>query len=785
MKKLSILLVSALLALVSCTKSKIVHPEIGNGNDEIITVGVDNVQIKYIRNDVASLQKVMFNYSLANEQQFTAAEMTKHSDCFTLTLNNLLSDTLYSYYYELFPYNANAYQTDQKTFRTLVSVPTPPPVVVPTGAINGLFTINEHGDKVYFSQGNLQYQASTNTWRFAEHQWDCIGIDNENASSTYDGRIDLFGWGTSGYNHGAICYQPWSTDITGHNYNPYGSLVQCLYENSGLADWGRNSIVNGGNMQNQWRTLALSQWHYLLFDRNTASNIRFAFAIVNNVKGVIIVPDDWDNSQFNLNANNDQVNFNNNIFSETQWTDLEQNGAVFLPTGGYRYGISVMGLGIYGYYWSSSVDSYGIGKVCMDQYFNTTHGNRFEGQSVRLIHDAGMTPVIVVNLPTVSTKEVSDITSNSAMCGGRVTADGGAVVTEYGLCWNINGNPTVNDNHLSAAGGVENYTAYVEGLTANTTYHIRAYATNSAGTSYGDDIVFRTLSNGGSNAPEGAINGLFTINDNGDQVYFSQGNLQYQASTNTWRFAENQWDYVGTQNPNFGDAGGNVYGSDNLYISDTYNGWIDLFGWGTSGYNHGAVCYQPWSTSSTSSDYYAYGQDTYNLNQQTGRADWGYNAISNGGNQENIGWRTLMRAEYDYLLNWRNTPSGIRWALGTVNGVHGIIILPDDWVENIYLINNTNNNANGVSFDSNIISAEDWVNVLEANNAVFLPAAGQREWGTLINNINAGGHYWSSSSCDTICSYSLLLHDPGINWASNYYRSAGYSVRLVQDYNNK
>ena len=110
MRKIPFVIILFLVALVSCTKSKEVHPEIGNGNDEIVTVGIDNVHIKYIRNDIASLQKVMFNYSLANEQQFSAAEMTKKSDCFELTLNSLESDTLYSYYYEVFPYSGNAYK---------------------------------------------------------------------------------------------------------------------------------------------------------------------------------------------------------------------------------------------------------------------------------------------------------------------------------------------------------------------------------------------------------------------------------------------------------------------------------------------------------------------------------------------------------------------------------------------------------------------------------------------------------------------------------------------------
>lgn len=78
----------------------------------------------------------------------------------------------------------------------------------------------------------------------------------------------------------------------------------------------------------------------------------------------------------------------------------------------------------------------------------------------------------------------------------------------------------------------------------------------------------RTLVAHFTNAPIGAIDALYTVGpNNSDKVYFSQGNLQYQASTNTWRFANNQYDYVGSANSN---------------ISSSNSGWIDLFGWATS-----------------------------------------------------------------------------------------------------------------------------------------------------------------------------------------------------------
>ena len=288
-------------------------------------------------------------------------------------------------------------------------------------------------------------------------------------------------------------------------------------------------------------------------------------------------------------------------------------------------------------------------------------------------------------------------------------------------------------------------------------------------------------------APEGAVSGKFTINSNGDRVYISQGNLQYQASTNIWRFAEHQYDFVGgTINDYlYGGEYGNVYENEikcsNNEISSTYSGWIDLFGWGTSGYNHGAVCYQPWSTSTNSSDYYAYGEYTYNLYDQSGKADWGYNAISNGGNTEGQ-WKTLTTNEWRYLFDERATLSGIRYAKANVNGVNGFILLPNEWDASTYDLIGANIDYTGYS--ANTITGTDWTIVFEANGAVFLPFTGCRE-GSSFRYINGGkGYYWSSSRYDNNYSYYMRFDD--YLYSSSYYygdgsRPVGFSVRLVHD----
>ena len=262
------------------------------------------------------------------------------------------------------------------------------------------------------------------------------------------------------------------------------------------------------------------------------------------------------------------------------------------------------------------------------------------------------------------------------------------------------------------------------------------------------------------NGPQGIIDGAFTINANGEQVYFSQGNLQYigSAATPYWKFAEHQWDYLGTTT------------SQN---SSNQNVDRDLFGWGTSGYNHGANCYQPWSTSTSYSDYYVYGNWHYNLYDQTGMADWGYNAIANGGNTENSGWRTLTVDEWDYVINQRGI--SIRWAKATVNGVNGVVLLPDNWTASIYALNN----PNGGNYTSNTITATDWANVLEANGAVFLPAAGYRD-GTSVGSAGSYGYYWSSSYYGSDGARGVYFYSGYLGTLSSSYRYDGQSVRLVR-----
>jgi len=277
----------------------------------------------------------------------------------------------------------------------------------PTGAVNGKFSINNSGDQVYFSQGNLQYigSAATPYWKFADNQWDVLGTTTGQNSSSQNVDRDLFGWGTSGY-HDAndpynVNYQPWSTSTSqvnsSYNYYCYGPSTNMTDPNltgtSANYDWGvYNPISNGGNQANQWRTLTQPEWAYIFNTRSTTSGIRYAKANVNNVNGVILLPDDWSSDTYSLsNTNSSDASYSSNTVSATQWSTLEQAGAVFLPAAGYRSGTSVNNVGSNGEYWSASYSNSYLARYVG---FNGTIlsagyvDGRYYGQSVRLVAPA-------------------------------------------------------------------------------------------------------------------------------------------------------------------------------------------------------------------------------------------------------------------------------------------------------------------------------------------------------------------------------------------------------------
>ena len=260
-------------------------------------------------------------------------------------------------------YSEDTYYEDTQNY-VVVSFEEPIDEVVRANKLEGVFSVAED-KQVQFSRGNLQYQASTDTWRFAERQWDVIGNQNENISSSYDGWIDLFGWGT-GNN---------PTLASKHNFN-YPRFV----------DWGLNTITNSGENENAWRTLTSDEWEYLIKSRENAANLR-GQASVNDVNGYVLLPDNWTLPD-GLTFISDPRNWTANQYSISDWSKLEKAGAVFLPAAGYRDGREMVDVNNDGGYWSSSLANHEsfAWYFCFNS-FQAFTGDiyRFGGFSVRLV----------------------------------------------------------------------------------------------------------------------------------------------------------------------------------------------------------------------------------------------------------------------------------------------------------------------------------------------------------------------------------------------------------------
>jgi len=265
----------------------------------------------------------------------------------------------------------------------------------------------------------------------------------------------------------------------------------------------------------------------------------------------------------------------------------------------------------------------------------------------------------------------------------------------------------------------------------------------------------------------GELAGDFSVSVD-KRVHFSKGNLQYNAAQRVWRFAEHQYDTIGKIG--------------NAKIAEDYDGYIDLFGWATSGFNGRT----PWMTSTTSTNY---GNGTNDLAGTS--YEWGlYNAIRNGGNETHL-WRTPTGDEWRYLFYERANAQNLL-ALGSVNGINGAILLPDGWIlpEGVTFNPST---ANGLVWQSsyykntsssadhyadNAYTLADWAK-MEANGAVFLPAAGWRD-GTTINHMGTKGYYWSASQSGSSAAYEVDFSKTILDPKDANYRRYGCSVRLVR-----
>ena len=287
------------------------------------------------------------------------------------------------------------------------------------------------------------------------------------------------------------------------------------------------------------------------------------------------------------------------------------------------------------------------------------------------------------SIPSVITNSISNYTHNSATCGGNVTNDGGATITQKGVCWSTSQNPTINNNKTIDGNGIGGYVSNITGLNESTTYYVRAYAVNNAGVGYGSQISFTTE----TKPTTGTINGHEWVD-----LGLPSG-LKW-ATCN-----------VGASSPE-------DYGN-----------------------------YYAWGETTTSSCYHISQCSLYyvSINDISGNPQYDAATANWGGS-----WRMPTKTELEELLK------NCIWMFTEQDNVKGCKV-----------ISKTN------------------------NNYIFLPAAGEiLAYDHYYNNV---GIYWSSTPCNILkdehsefLSFDIDGEGIGYNWVS-YDRLYGRSIRPVSD----
>ena len=394
------------------------------------------------------------------------------------------------------------------------------------------------------------------------------------------------------------------------------------------------------------------------------------------------------------------------------------------------------------------------------------------------------------NTPVVVTAEVSGITTNSAFCGGEVVSGGDAVVIARGVCWSTNPTPTVSDNYTVNGNGIGTYTSYISNFTENTTYYVRAYATNTNGvTSYGGERSFTTLKKllpvvvtsevvdvtaylavcGGDVTFQGNLEVMArgvcwstnqnpTINDNKT----NDGNGLGTYISNLSNLTDNTTYYVRAYATN---EKGTAYGNERSFTTSPSSGIINGHEWVDLGLPSGvkwATCNVGASSPEEYGNYYAWGETSP-------KAEYTWETYQHWVDANGDGWpdngeSTINsdisgNAQYDAATaNWRGSwrmPTSeqmcelsehCEWEWTQVNGVNGLKVI----------------GPNG--------------------SYIFLPAAGFREWSSLYYT-GSDGSYWSSTplgSSKDAC--RLNFYDGGGGYVHyNYFRFRGLTIRPITE----
>jgi hypothetical protein len=375
---------------------------------------------------------------------------------------------------------------------------------------------------------------------------------------------------------------------------------------------------------------------------------------------------------------------------------------------------------------------------------------------------------LAATLPAVTTTAATDITQTTATSGGNVTSDGGAFVTARGVCWSTTSNPTTSNSHTSDGSGVGVFVSYLTGLSPNTPYYVRAYATNSMGTAYGNQVTFTTLPVG---IPTVTTDSVTDITQTTAGNHTSDGSGTGPFVSDLTGLTANTLYYVRSYAINsMGTAYGNQVSfttlplftcGDSITISHDTSGGVAPV---NKTVTYGTVTNIPGETSKCwiTSNIGASHQATAKNDTSEASAGWywqfnrkqGYKVMNNGTRTPNTPWITTINENSDWIA--ANDPCtlemGNGWRIPTNT----------EW---------TNVDASG-----------GWTNWNGPwNSALKLHAAGSLgDDGILVLRGQAGDYFSSTQYNATMC-WGLDFESVGCSTGNAFIKPGGSTLRCIKD----
>lgn len=319
----------------------------------------------------------------------------------------------------------------------------------------------------------------------------CTLIDLEPRTQYY---CRLFATNSNGTTYSSL--QAFTTRGTGYiidyDNNTYDTVKIgeqiWLKQNLNTTHYRDGSPIIYASDPNDWYLINLSTGKYCNFENDSTYSYYFGrlynWHAANTNNG--LCPDGWK-----IPDNEDWNELTTTLGGDPLTLETLSSSGFSPVLAGYRQGDPFAGNSLYTCWWSSSNEYNARGFALWaghSNMMNINYDNSF-GHSVRCIKTT-------ITIPLVTTKQITTVNSSNASCGGNITFDGYSHITARGIVWSTNSNPTLDDNFTQDSLGIGEFNSVMTGLSPNTTYYVRAYATNEAGTTYGDKKTFSTLNTG-------------------------------------------------------------------------------------------------------------------------------------------------------------------------------------------------------------------------------------------------------------------------------------------------